>query len=79
MTACRCTPTLRLPARRIDGHSPRQLVTSSGDYPSWEGFLHGDTHSTTQRGDQANHVGIDAWNLTPVCIDIIAQILNEPN
>jgi calcineurin-like phosphoesterase family protein len=41
-------------------------------------FLHGYTHSTTQRGDHGIHVGLDACNLTPVCINVIAQILNEP-
>jgi calcineurin-like phosphoesterase family protein len=43
------------------------------------GFLRGYIHGTTKRGDHGIHVGLDAWDLTPVSIDIIAQILNEPN
>ena len=54
-----------LPARRITGphhangrYDQRRLPKLG----AW--FLHGYTHSTTQRGDQGIHVGLDAWNLT---------------
>jgi hypothetical protein len=54
------------------------VVTTSGDYPSWE-LVHRYTRRTTQGGDHGIHVGLDAWNPTPVSINNIAQILNEPN
>ena len=42
-------------------------------------LLHAHSHSTTHRGDHGIHVDLNACNLTPVSIDIIAQILSEPN
>jgi hypothetical protein len=35
--------------------------------------------ASPHRADNGIHVGLDAWNLTPVFIDIIARMLNEPN
>jgi hypothetical protein len=55
-------------------------ATTGGDYLGKESGFSADTSTaTTQRGDHGIHVGLDACNLTPVAIDIIAQILNEPN
>lgn len=42
-------------------------------------LLHGHSHRITHRGDHGIHVDLNARNLTPVSIDIIAQILDEPN
>ena len=42
-------------------------------------LLHGHSHSITHRGDHGIHVDLNACNLTPVSIDTIAQILDEPN
>ena len=79
--------------RRIDGedvllsHFPYN--GPGGDrgeirYPQWrlpdlgEWLLHGHTHMADQRrhGKQI-HVGVDAWNLAPVSIGTITQLMKE--
>ena len=46
------------------------------DCGAW--LLHGHTHSAGRRsGPRGIHVGLDAWGLTPVSIDQIAQILDS--
>jgi calcineurin-like phosphoesterase family protein len=42
---------------------------------SW--LLHGHTHSTEQVKNRMIHVGVDAWNFTPVSITRIAEIINK--
>jgi calcineurin-like phosphoesterase family protein len=41
-------------------------------------LLHGHTHSSTRLGDHTIHVGLDAWDLTAVSINVIAQMLGTP-
>lgn len=39
-------------------------------------LLHGHTHNPIRVGEQSIHVGLDAWNLTPVSINAIVQMLS---
>ncbi|PEG32955.1 hypothetical protein CQY20_33445 [Mycolicibacterium agri] len=44
------------------------------DLGAW--LLHGHTHSAQSRGPgRAIHVGLDAWNLTPVSLNTVVQIV----
>lgn len=61
-------------------HSDRGPVRFSQyrlrDEGQW--LLHGHTHGTERFHDAREiHVGVDAWNLTPVSIDTIAKIIRE--
>lgn len=43
-------------------------------------LLHGHTHSVERRtSDHEIHVGVDAWDLTPVPMETIIEMINEPN
>ncbi|SEH53665.1 Calcineurin-like phosphoesterase superfamily protein [Mycolicibacterium rutilum] len=40
-------------------------------------LLHGHSHDSIRRRGKSIHVGLDAWNLAPVSIDTIAQIMQN--
>lgn len=57
---------------------PRKFVKQLKDKGMW--LLHGHTHSKTKvvyKGKNMIHVGVDAWDFTPVCIQRIGQIITE--
>ena len=44
---------------------------------SW--LLHGHTHSARKVGNYAIHVGLDAWNLDPVSINSVVELIRAQN
>lgn len=42
-------------------------------------LLHGHTHTTSRRSGHSIHVGLDAWNLTPLSVNTIARMLTTPS
>lgn len=63
----------REPAHPDDGH---------GGFDQWRlpflgsWLLHGHIHARTRVHERNIHVGLDAWGLAPVSIDVLAQMLN---
>ncbi len=59
------------------------IEDSGGRYDQWRlprmgaWLLHGHTHSSLRQGEQSVHVGLDAWDLTPVSINVIAHMLDS--
>lgn len=60
-----------------DRHEVRYTQWRLRDEGGW--LLHGHTHGKEQREGREIHVGVDAWDLTPVNLDQIAQLMKETN
>jgi calcineurin-like phosphoesterase family protein len=57
-----------------DRHEARYMQYRLRDEGAW--LLHGHTHQSEQRREGREiHVGLDAWDLTPVSLDTIADLM----
>lgn len=75
--------------RKIDGqdvllsHFPYSKDRHEARYTQWrlrdEGqwLIHGHTHGKERREGREIHVGVDAWDLTPVDINTIIELMKE--
>lgn len=58
-----------------DNADPRYVDYVPKDDGRW--LLHGHTHSKSKGSGRMIHVGVDAWNFTPIHIDEIVKIIEE--
>lgn len=58
-----------------DRHEARYLQWRLRDEGAW--LLHGHTHGTERREGREIHVGMDAWDMTPVHISTIEKLMKE--
>lgn len=58
-----------------DRHEVRYTQWRLRDEGAW--LLHGHTHGTERREGREIHVGLDAWDLTPVHISTIEKLMKE--
>ena len=64
--------------KKIEGLEPYELRFLDRRPINNGGFLlHGHTHSTEKVNGRMIHVGVDAWNMTPVSENKIASMINE--
>ena len=65
--------TVNLSHIPYDNNDPRYEIYKPKDDGRW--LLHGHTHSLEKFKGRMIHVGVDAWDCTPVSIDQVAKII----
>lgn len=58
-----------------DARDSRFNQWKMADLGAW--LLHGHIHNSQQLAGRAIHVGVDAWNLSPVSLNVIAKFIHE--
>jgi len=73
--------TLEIPGVAIVNLNHMPYDTQDARYQDYKPFddgrwlLHGHTHSLNKQKGRMIHVGVDAWDCTPVSLDIISKII----